>query len=182
MSCRNAADGCAGSGSGPTGCTRRCGRWSSGRMSGSSATSGTCWPSTACPTSSGWTAGRAEVVVPPQAHDLVDDAYAGGGPGSGVSPTSDPDGPVARHPPHRIASARGARRPHRGGAGRGGRLLHRQPPDAGRGVRRPDHLRPVTERRARPRFEARGMRYGKFCWPPLRRSRRWPGSSRSSTE
>jgi 2-polyprenyl-6-methoxyphenol hydroxylase and related FAD-dependent oxidoreductases len=32
-------------------------RWSSGRTSGSSATSGTCWPSTPCPTSSGWTAG-----------------------------------------------------------------------------------------------------------------------------
>ncbi|MGR6999002.1 FAD-dependent monooxygenase [Yinghuangia aomiensis] len=37
--------------------TRSCGRWSSGRTSGFSATSGTCWPSTACPTSSGWTAG-----------------------------------------------------------------------------------------------------------------------------
>ena len=43
--------------SGRTGCTRRCARWSSGRTSGSSATSGSCWRSTACLTSSGWTAG-----------------------------------------------------------------------------------------------------------------------------
>ncbi len=43
--------------SGRRGCTRRCARWSPGRTSGSSAISGSCWPSTACPTRSGWTAG-----------------------------------------------------------------------------------------------------------------------------
>jgi 2-polyprenyl-6-methoxyphenol hydroxylase-like FAD-dependent oxidoreductase len=52
-----AGDGASTWWSGRTGCTRRCARWSSVRVSGSSATSGTCWPSTACPTSSGWTAG-----------------------------------------------------------------------------------------------------------------------------